>query len=58
SSRLSRPDHDTTYEFQLKGADSTPFSGSADGLAVLRSSIREYIYSQGNAYFHSCHPCQ
>ncbi|KAI5982344.1 hypothetical protein EDD15DRAFT_2203016 [Pisolithus albus] len=45
SSLLSRPDHDTTYEFQLKGADRTPFSGGADGLAVLRSSIRQRILS-------------
>ncbi|KAF8501880.1 hypothetical protein BU17DRAFT_58823 [Hysterangium stoloniferum] len=31
------------YELQLKGAGRTPFSRSADGLAVLRSSIREYL---------------
>ncbi|KAG6330957.1 hypothetical protein ID866_8130 [Astraeus odoratus] len=36
-------DPDTTYEIQLKGAGRTPFSRSADGLAVLRSSIREYL---------------
>ncbi|KAI6018081.1 hypothetical protein BKA83DRAFT_4318125, partial [Pisolithus microcarpus] len=39
SSLLSRPDPDTTYKFQLKGAGRTPFSRSADGLAVLRSSM-------------------
>ncbi|KIK24019.1 hypothetical protein PISMIDRAFT_99248 [Pisolithus microcarpus 441] len=37
---------DTTYEVQLKGAGRTPFSRSADGLAVLRSSIREYLCSE------------
>lgn len=35
-----------TYEIQLKGAGRTPFSRSADGLAVLRSSIREYLASE------------
>ncbi|KAF8896242.1 hypothetical protein BD779DRAFT_1494772 [Infundibulicybe gibba] len=39
-------DPDTTYELQLKGAGRTPFSRSADGLAVLRSSIREYLCSE------------
>ncbi|KAI5993002.1 hypothetical protein EDD15DRAFT_2268908 [Pisolithus albus] len=39
SSLLSRPDPHTTYKFQLKGAGRTPFSRSADGLAVLRSSM-------------------
>lgn len=38
-----------SYEIQLKGAGRTPFSRSADGLAVLRSSIREYLCSEGNA---------
>ncbi|KAG1733641.1 uncharacterized protein EDB91DRAFT_1238569 [Suillus paluster] len=40
-------DVETTYELQLKGAGRTPFSRSADGLAVLRSSIREYLCSEG-----------
>ena len=40
-------DPETTYELQLKGAGRTPFSRSADGLAVLRSSIREYLCSEG-----------
>ena len=31
---------------QLKGAGPTPFSRSADGLAVLRSSLREYLCSE------------
>lgn len=35
---------------QLKGAGLTPYSRSADGLAVLRSSIREFICSE--AMFH------
>ncbi|KAJ3829919.1 hypothetical protein F5878DRAFT_49531 [Lentinula raphanica] len=35
-----------TYELQLKGAGRTPYSRSADGLAVLRSSIREYLCSE------------
>ncbi|NOQ72153.1 MAG: YdiU family protein [Crocinitomix sp.] len=35
---------------QLKGAGRTPYSRGADGLAVLRSSIREYLMSE--AMFH------
>ena len=31
---------------QLKGAGETPYSRTADGLAVLRSSIREYLCSE------------
>ena len=31
---------------QLKGAGLTPYSRSADGLAVLRSSIREFLCSE------------
>jgi serine/tyrosine/threonine adenylyltransferase len=34
------------HTFQLKGAGLTPYSRTADGLAVLRSSIREYICSE------------
>jgi uncharacterized protein YdiU (UPF0061 family) len=34
------------YELQLKGAGRTPFSRSADGLAVVRSSIREYLCAE------------
>lgn len=33
-------------ELQLKGAGLTPFSRHADGRAVLRSSIREYLASE------------
>ncbi|KAF8907321.1 hypothetical protein CPB84DRAFT_1768920 [Gymnopilus junonius] len=39
-------DPELTYELQLKGSGRTPFSRSADGLAVLRSSIREYLCSE------------
>ena len=35
---------------QLKGAGRTPYSRSADGLAVLRSSVREFLCSE--AMFH------
>ncbi|KAI1820662.1 hypothetical protein F4861DRAFT_522246 [Xylaria intraflava] len=34
------------YELQLKGAGLTPYSRFADGKAVLRSSIREFIVSE------------
>ena len=34
------------WTLQLKGAGPTPYSRSADGLAVLRSSLREYICSE------------
>ncbi len=35
-----------TWTLQLKGAGPTPYSRTADGLAVLRSSIREYLCSE------------
>ncbi len=35
-----------SYTLQLKGAGQTPYSRRADGLAVLRSSIREYLMSE------------
>ncbi len=38
------------FALQLKGAGSTPYSRRADGLAVLRSSIREHLCSE--AMFH------
>ena len=38
------------WAIQLKGAGETPYSRTADGLAVLRSSIREYLCSE--AMFH------
>jgi uncharacterized protein YdiU (UPF0061 family) len=34
------------WELQLKGAGATPYSRSADGRAVLRSSIREFLCSE------------
>ena len=39
-----------SWELQLKGAGLTPYSRTADGRAVLRSSIREFITSE--AMFH------
>lgn len=36
----------TRYEIQLKGAGLTPYSRYADGKAVLRSSIREFVASE------------
>lgn len=38
------------HVLQLKGAGPTPYSRSADGLAVLRSSVREFLCSE--AMFH------
>ncbi len=35
-----------SWALQLKGAGETPYSRTADGLAVLRSSIREYLCSE------------
>jgi serine/tyrosine/threonine adenylyltransferase len=37
---------DQRWTLQLKGAGPTPYSRSADGLAVLRSSLREFICSE------------
>lgn len=34
------------FMLQLKGAGPTPYSRTADGLAVLRSSIREYLCAE------------
>jgi serine/tyrosine/threonine adenylyltransferase len=34
------------WALQLKGAGATPYSRTADGLAVLRSSIREFLCSE------------
>jgi len=42
--------NDQQWALQLKGAGKTPYSRGADGLAVLRSSIREYLCSE--AMFH------
>jgi serine/tyrosine/threonine adenylyltransferase len=38
------------FALQLKGAGATPYSRSADGLAVLRSSIREHLCSEAMHY--------
>lgn len=37
-------------EFQLKGAGPTPYSRRADGRAVLRSSLREFVCSEAMAF--------
>ncbi|KAI8475947.1 MAG: hypothetical protein J3K34DRAFT_453224 [Monoraphidium minutum] len=37
------------WELQLKGAGRTPYSRRADGRAVLRSSLREYVCSEAMA---------
>jgi uncharacterized protein YdiU (UPF0061 family) len=44
---LTEVEHDNrTWTIQLKGAGKTPYSRTADGLAVLRSSVREYLCSE------------
>ena len=43
-------ENDQRWMLQLKGAGETPYSRSADGLAVLRSSVREHLCSE--AMFH------
>jgi len=48
---LGKVEHDKKiWTLQLKGAGETPYSRTADGLAVLRSSIREHLCSE--AMFH------
>ncbi|PQB03302.1 hypothetical protein BST83_18535 [Polaribacter filamentus] len=48
---LFEVEHNTkNWKVQLKGAGETPYSRTADGLAVLRSSVREYLCSE--AMFH------
>jgi len=42
----TNPNTNVRYEIQLKGAGMTPYSRFADGKAVLRSSIREFIVSE------------
>jgi uncharacterized protein YdiU (UPF0061 family) len=42
----TNPQTGTRYEIQLKGAGRTPYSRFADGKAVLRSSIREFVVSE------------
>ncbi|MBO2012838.1 protein adenylyltransferase SelO [Hymenobacter negativus] len=39
-----------TWELQLKGAGPTPYSRRADGRAVLRSSLREFLCSEAMHY--------
>lgn len=42
------------WEIQLKGAGLTPYSRSADGRKVLRSTLREFLCSEvskKNIYF-------
>jgi uncharacterized protein YdiU (UPF0061 family) len=38
------------WELQLKGPGQTPYSRRADGRAVLRSSVREYLMSEAMYY--------
>lgn len=38
------------WTLQLKGAGPTPYSRQADGLAVLRSSVREFLCSEAMHY--------
>ncbi|MDB4297420.1 YdiU family protein [Flavobacteriaceae bacterium] len=38
--------NNTSKTLQLKGAGKTPYSRTADGLAVLRSSVREYLCAE------------
>lgn len=42
----TNPASNVRYELQLKGAGLTPYSRFADGKAVLRSSIREFVVSE------------
>src|SRR5258706_6942543 len=42
------------FDLQLKGAGLTPYSRTADGRAVLRSSVREFMCSE--AMHHLCVP--
>jgi uncharacterized protein YdiU (UPF0061 family) len=46
--------HDNLWEglvdLQIKGAGMTPYSRKADGRAVLRSSIREFLCSEAMHY--------
>jgi uncharacterized protein YdiU (UPF0061 family) len=40
----------TRHELQLKGAGKTPYARTADGRAVLRSSLREFLCSEAMYY--------
>ena len=46
---LVAPDR-RSWEIQLKGAGQTPYSRRADGRAVLRSSVREYLMCEAMNY--------
>src|SRR5262245_6261107 len=41
-----RSSHGQRWELQLKGAGPTPYSRTADGRAVVRSSVREFLCSE------------
>jgi len=44
---LTEVEHNNEFfTLQLKGAGKTPYSRTADGLAVLRSSVREYLCAE------------
>lgn len=45
-----KTDRGERFTLQLKGAGPTPYSRTADGLAVLRSSIREFLCSESMHY--------
>jgi uncharacterized protein YdiU (UPF0061 family) len=47
---IYNPSTNTRLEFQLKGGGTTPFSRGADGRAVLRSSVREFLASEAMHY--------
>ncbi|MBP1224571.1 protein adenylyltransferase SelO [Flavobacterium sp. 1355] len=48
---LTEVEHENKFfMLQLKGAGKTPYSRTADGLAVLRSSIREYLCAEAMHY--------
>ena len=44
---IINPTSGERWELQLKGAGKTPFSRTADGRKVLRSSVREFLCSEG-----------
>lgn len=43
---VKNPNTNEAFELQLKGAGKTPFHRGADGRAVLRSSVREFLASE------------
>ena len=48
---LTEVEHNNDFfTLQLKGAGKTPYSRTADGLAVLRSSIREHLCAEAMHY--------